>query len=849
MRNNPTKPSIDRRESEESVGKVLRVGIAMGGGVSLGDFCGAALTEALKWLVLYGRDERGEAYDEVVLDVLSGSSAGAMSLGLLLRALAEPVPLGSDRRGESRVRDRLKGEFGSDFVNASPKTRGQLEAIQVAQDLQYQAWVERIHLDALLQGQNGSMRYVPSFLNRGAVDCIAADLLGMRPGEDAFKARSLLAERVLFCCTLCRLTPMVVDARGSLAASMDGRFLSHVGYVGLNDGLRSQEHRDYRVFDFHFGSGLSDSATKVSERQARFPGRWFRYHVGEERPGVVGDLRTSTCWARVAATCIASGAFPLAFEPVVLERMRWEYHPDQWPEPLAHRDRYPFAFVDGGTLNNEPIREAFRMASFMDAMRPERPFDRRILFVDPFVSSAVQFMPLALHEPMHLDERLMETRVLQRKASLDRMVSALPTLVTAVLNEARKHESDKIYLTRDRFRLRDRYRAMLAAGLDGKPAKEQLEALAGEVESMLNRNAVCSAIPPGGMDLESELARVIREEALSLPQAVGEIRQELEAARQGKTTHSGLWLRALNFVFLDLMMDLEGKHASTHLVAISPFDVPDLSDPGCFRQIPLQGAPLSGFAGFMSKHARDYDFQVGRYCARQFLCLCGLVDEARLGGGRKPRQIPRLSDVQRLEIQESIQRGMVQLGSRAADLLKHFRSVGLPAGWVDRLAKTLVSRILAERIGQLNPVDDQWHAYAFRISVDTPDFELDGKGLRDRDQRAQPFGEAYALTTFLEYQISTGTWRGYHLRHGFIRVDRDRKGILKDQAFCQLRPPSPRQVQKANGMTHPVFCCALTQADQGHELNRSRWKVQDELTPLEHALETMMDRSASASTD
>ncbi len=39
--------------------KKLKVCLAMGGGVSLGSYSGAALTEALKLLILYGRDHEG----------------------------------------------------------------------------------------------------------------------------------------------------------------------------------------------------------------------------------------------------------------------------------------------------------------------------------------------------------------------------------------------------------------------------------------------------------------------------------------------------------------------------------------------------------------------------------------------------------------------------------------------------------------------------------------------------------------------------------------------------------------------------------------------------------------------
>ena len=51
------------------MGKTLRLGFALGGGVSLGSFCGAALSEVIKLAVLYGKDRNGQKYERVEVDV------------------------------------------------------------------------------------------------------------------------------------------------------------------------------------------------------------------------------------------------------------------------------------------------------------------------------------------------------------------------------------------------------------------------------------------------------------------------------------------------------------------------------------------------------------------------------------------------------------------------------------------------------------------------------------------------------------------------------------------------------------------------------------------------------------
>jgi len=61
----------------------------MGGGVSLGVFSGSSLTEALKLLLLFGQDKEGNPYDDIIVDGMSGASAGAVALTIMLRSLMD----------------------------------------------------------------------------------------------------------------------------------------------------------------------------------------------------------------------------------------------------------------------------------------------------------------------------------------------------------------------------------------------------------------------------------------------------------------------------------------------------------------------------------------------------------------------------------------------------------------------------------------------------------------------------------------------------------------------------------------------------------------------------------------
>ena len=356
----------------------------MGGGVSLGTFCGGALSQALKLLIVYGRDREGQPYDKIVVDVFSGASAGALSLGAMLRYLL----FQTDQQKADAVA-KLQIEFGDLFNHLAPQAREDLIAAQVVQDTQKQLWTDEIKLSKLLPAdENGPLRFKASLLDRAAVDDIARRHLVQWQGSGIrFDRRRLLADRVLYACTLANLTPMIADARAEFPGN-------EVGFIGLNDGMRSHTHRDLRVFDLNF-------VKQTDPTDDRFPDRWCLFHDAPERKGLIGDLNKPETWAKIAATAIASGGFPFAFEPVVLPRKAFEYGPNLWcrtfgkapPRKKSDFDgqaSHPFSFVDGGTFNNEPIREAFRLASFIDgytrAETPGTAVQRLIVFVDPFVS-------------------------------------------------------------------------------------------------------------------------------------------------------------------------------------------------------------------------------------------------------------------------------------------------------------------------------------------------------------------------------------------------------------------------------------------------------------------------------
>lgn len=96
---------------------------------------------------------------------------------------------------------------------------------------------------------------------------------------------------------------------------------------------------------------------------------------GTEVPG------TALRWDHeVLAAVIASAAFPLAFQSRVLNRDLRNYPSAVRQGPTDSPETYPFNYVDGGVLNNNPIGRAIDAAAYLQK-RHLHPNDRRVYLV------------------------------------------------------------------------------------------------------------------------------------------------------------------------------------------------------------------------------------------------------------------------------------------------------------------------------------------------------------------------------------------------------------------------------------------------------------------------------------
>lgn len=470
------------------MGKTLRVCLAMGGGVSLGSYSGAGLTEALKLLLLYGQDKEGKAYDEIIVDGMSGASAGAISLGILLRCLVDYESMmkiaGFDSK--AKILKQINETYDNPSLDGfSAAKKNALLAIEVSQKIQHLIWVKKVTAEALY-GEKASPDYKMDknqpfgLLERNALEALAKELILPNDKFDSSKRALLDPNRILFALSLTNLAPMPV------------------GYDSVGDTIQeknllrstaSSNHAELRVIDFVFQNDLE----KPSDD------RWVKFIKNPSAPvdnKMCYDLDLQSAWATLTSTSLACGAFPLAFAPVMLKRFKKEYDSNifetdasntkkrktSWPGSLMQirkainskekegsfmhnsffgergdnildYESFNFAYIDGGTFNNEPIKEAFKIASFQDFRRDISREDRLVLFVDPIVrKSEFKSFRINSYAPVASEFKTYTSPI---KGELSKLFGLIDPILGALVDQGSIKEDQKINGVSESLSLRE----------------------------------------------------------------------------------------------------------------------------------------------------------------------------------------------------------------------------------------------------------------------------------------------------------------------------------------------------------------------------------------------------------
>ncbi len=804
------------------MGKSIRVALAMGGGTSQGTFSGVALTEALKLLVLYG--DGGKPCEDVTIDAMSGASAGSITLAILLRTLMVPV------EHEATADARLKRLHGKAYSKAAPAIRRLLLALQSTQDQQWKLWARHAFIQALLgtwPGQDRSSRRTDAgLLYRRLLDDMARFYLD--PQGINLDAAALLAPRVLFCCTLANLTPIRQHAERDLMPGPDpSRPLA-----ALADALSSKSHRDLRVFDINL------EALPQAVDPDTYPESWVRCHPGAgDASRHALDLRTVEAWGPLAATAMASGAFPFGFAPISLTRHAWEL-PSQWPWEPAERPTHAFTYVDGGTFENEPLREAFRLAAFLDATHRDGA-ERIVLFVDPNVSSLDQ---VSFRVPI-LRRFGREGKPLKTPA---RLAAHVGTMFQAIRDQASAREADRAFSTRALFPLRDQQRRALWATVApaGAPlagsAGDALRALRSQCEELLHQRK--SGLPASLLTLPAELQRVIDEELRATAPPAG-----LAALRDSARVHAfcdspapeqdpaaDLWLYLLHCVFLDLSLDLSGKRPAT-IVPVAPLWDPH--DAGSAFDLPNEA--VGTFAGFFSATAQRYTFRAGRHCAARFLQACGVIPGSTPIPDRPTWRWPGEDSGEFTEeaFRAEVRQGLEPLLDRLREVVDDADVLPVFDGLI---ARAVVKRVETGLEAGLETRDRWLRSYELRLFVPGKDYVLlDPQGKVATGFETTRLEGRYTLVTVADHAVSRLTREGLGWQvssgHLFVRRWNQSLGIV-----CTVALPSEEQVARAATLANPVFEVTIGPDDrpagQPGVIAADRWGLRDDVECLDDLL-------------
>ncbi len=856
--------------------KVLRLGFVLGGGVSLGSFSAAALSESLKQQILfaqYATQERTSAgqpvykrYDIVEVDVFSGASAGAMSLAVMLRCLVNSRDkfrfLGFDsyERMRERMEQQLLIQFGEEAYKLkqanSPKWES-LVAVQIMQEVQARLWTDEVNIDKLL-GVGAHAKKLDdtgSFLDRTVVDELARRCFQFGQLGDRVTHRvHVLGQRVLFACTLANLSYTQQSPTLSSVVAMSGDAGAKSRFsAALNDAATDKVHSEVRVFDFNF--------MPINPEQARYyPLKWVQYHqaedliveqqdsAGRSYGKMIRNLDKNEVWREVAATAVASGAFPLAFEPVVLNRYQHEYGED-WAQELRHLTKFPFTYVDGGVFNNEPIGEALRLAAFLDSAPEARrtDFDRQIIFIDPNVGNSERQLASNVHGKLSLNRSLLSKKSsIGKKSALMRMMTKVPHLLAAILNEARTADAAHISQTDEQFAWRESQRAVLrllyplAHSVEGAGlslSDEQIIAQRQSVAAQLDRVRAELDFPSNTLQIQHELLRIAYEERTHLSTVLSfsdgdaplldSLNRFVYSPSPSRENGAAAWLRCLSMLALDISLRLIGQRQGMTLVPIAPFDF-YRND---YRLLSLPGGGLAGFAGFASAKASAYEVRYGQYCANRMLLEMGLIAPSA-----PLLPLPNAFDYSAFDSQ--LKRN---LQSALHKRIKELIPSGIAStamAFIDGFVQDQIHEFVEEH---LYPTHAR-RSFELRIRIGKELFSLRGFATDGSDSARNRLDAVrvdahYYLLTQLNYDAESKTWTGGNVEPHTQRLHIDKIGLFSNSAALTLSLPlvSEEMMRSPN----PIFildASVETSWGTGAHLDKDRWFFYSEAAPLDEAL-------------
>ena len=689
--------------------KKLKLSFAMGGGVSLGAFSGAALTEVLKLLLVDGRDANKQRYSHIELDSMSGASAGAISLCIMLssllnykRYLSEERDLPDNKFRLADIDNDLAQQFGVNWKNEHAAQVEPLRALQLSQKLQEKLWVEKVNMRELMRIHDFNPKEKDGFslLNRNLLvelvnDFILTDVDQVTNGE----SHIITDSRFLFACSLTNLIPLPLG-------NIEKQDTPPPPLVReLRKAHASYNHKELRVFDFQ----LNPSKKQASKLLKAVP-----IGIDSDAPHHIAHTKT---WSMIASTCLACGAFPFAFEPVALKRFVYEYveppahnnteeqtrtHTEQNRGDLLNTDFEPemsslenatvfqsdykikynkkvrqfvesytgrqpiekeqpqenedenitsnaellFSYIDGGTLNNEPIREAFRLANYIDSRDPEprESYDRIVMFVDPIVRTEPIGHNSNDYDKYKVSESHQRLQV-KENTEINRLTAYAGKLIRTLRDQGSIKEEHKISTYLSTIKLNQKLADLIAhSPFEGDITIDFVETFYefinyqdrsnnDEQISTFNVNdhtfikyAVQRYIDKYNLVINRKKLLqsfyILRNEGVKIQQQLSDFNTACTFLNENiEQEYKPVLKKMLYDLLLQMILNTDGKDPSAMRMAITPVQYPvELKDNDVeLKTIELPGEEFQAFGGFVNKPARAFSNEYGRYCAYKTL--------------------------------------------------------------------------------------------------------------------------------------------------------------------------------------------------------------------------------------
>jgi hypothetical protein len=349
---------------------VFEIGLVLGGTVSAGAYTAGALDLLMQALDRFYSDSGGNPPHRVRLMLAAGSSGGAVCASLLGASINRRFTYVSGTQAELDA-DRA-GPADNPFWNL---------------------WVNSFDFAALMatddlgrtinDGDAGaSQQHVPALLNGGMIDAGVAALVTYA-GAGGDTIRPWASQPLHIATTVCNLRGIPYTIQN---------IPSYAGYTGAS----YVEHDDFAWFALPNVLAADDTG---DDNGTRRPDE-FWVSIAPQAPLSV-SFQTLADFAR------ASGAMPVGLPARALSRpaIHYAYRPDprpviggqpayqiDWPQPdwselgdVSHGLDYAFSGVDGGTLNNDPVKIAHDRLAGLVGSNPRTPGEanRALFLIDP----------------------------------------------------------------------------------------------------------------------------------------------------------------------------------------------------------------------------------------------------------------------------------------------------------------------------------------------------------------------------------------------------------------------------------------------------------------------------------